>query len=83
MKIEINPNRISDGDEAWEDGWNAACAYRNGNLEKSTAVLREIAEAHPTMSWQYLATHRSRLAREFLEANGLLASDTEQPKEPE
>ncbi len=70
MKVEVNPDRISDADEAWQAGWEAACAYRNGNLEKSISVLKEIAEAHPTMGWTYLATHRARLAREFLKAIG-------------
>jgi hypothetical protein len=75
MKIEINPNRISDADEAWQDGWNAACAYRNGNLEKAVLCLKEIALGPPEgdgpINWFFMATHCEEIARAFLVANNL------------
>lgn len=71
MKVEVNPERISDADEAWQAGWEAACAYRNGNLEKAVSALRDIAKSpcvSPKISGDACG---SCLATDFLRINNL------------
>lgn len=69
MKIEVNPERISDADEAWQAGWESACAYRNGNLERAVEVLKAIAmNTHPD------AFQLRCQADIFLKDNGLYSS---------
>lgn len=36
-KIEINPDRISDGDEAWEEGWTRGVAFANSRIQSLEA----------------------------------------------